>query len=113
MQAAIKRTIAYAPYADLLWLETKSPDLEQARYFARKIREKYPGKYVVQIMVFQLFLADQTFDRWLVYNLSPSFNWSQHGFTGSLSILMTGVDVSNCAVDVDLKNFLWELAREG
>ncbi|KAF8240746.1 isocitrate lyase and phosphorylmutase [Tricholoma matsutake] len=77
IEAAIKRTIAYAPYADLLWLETKSPDLEQARYFARKIREKYPGK-------------------WLVYNLSPSFNWSQHGFT-----------------DVDLKNFVWELAREG
>jgi len=76
-QAAIKRAIAYSPHADLLWLETKSPDLEQARYFARRIREKYPGK-------------------WFVYNLSPSFNWSQHGFT-----------------DVDLKNFVWELAKEG
>lgn len=39
--------MTFAPYADLLWLETKSPDLAQARYFARKIREKYPGKYVV------------------------------------------------------------------
>ncbi|KAG5643132.1 hypothetical protein DXG03_001522 [Asterophora parasitica] len=77
VEAAIKRTIAYAPYADLLWLETKAPDLEQARYFARKIKEKYP-------------------DKWLVYNLSPSFNWSQHGFS-----------------DVDLKNFVWELAKEG
>ncbi|KAF8079082.1 isocitrate lyase [Lyophyllum atratum] len=77
VEAAIKRTMAYAPYADLLWLETKAPDLEQARYFARKIREKYPGK-------------------WFVYNLSPSFNWSQHGFS-----------------DTDLKNFVWELAKEG
>ncbi|KAG6851376.1 hypothetical protein H0H93_005774 [Arthromyces matolae] len=77
VEAAIKRTMAFAPYADLLWLETKTPDLEQARYFARKIREKYPGK-------------------WFVYNLSPSFNWSQHGFS-----------------DADLKNFVWELAKEG
>lgn len=77
IEAAIKRTMAYAPYADLVWLETKAPDLEQARYFARKIREKYPGK-------------------WFVYNLSPSFNWSQHGFS-----------------DADLKNFVWELAKEG
>jgi isocitrate lyase len=43
--------MAYAPYADLLWLETKSPDLEQARYFARQIREKYPGKYVYRCLV--------------------------------------------------------------
>jgi isocitrate lyase len=43
-QPAIKRAIAFAPYADLIWLETKEPDLEQARYFARKIRAKYPGK---------------------------------------------------------------------
>lgn len=41
---AIKRSLTFAPYADLIWLETKTPDLEQARYFARKIREKYPGK---------------------------------------------------------------------
>ncbi|KAJ7597328.1 isocitrate lyase [Mycena floridula] len=77
VEAAIKRSIAFAPYADLIWLETKEPDLEQARYFARKIRQKYPGK-------------------WLVYNLSPSFNWSAHGFT-----------------DADLKSFVWELAKEG
>lgn len=56
--------MTFAPYADLLWLETKTPDLEQARYFARKIRAKYPGK-------------------WFVYNLSPSFNWSAHGFSGT------------------------------
>ncbi|KAF8320544.1 isocitrate lyase [Cantharellus anzutake] len=77
MEAAIARVLAYAPYSDLLWLETKKPDLEQARSFARRIRAKYPGK-------------------WLVYNLSPSFNWSAHGYS-----------------NVDLKNFVWELAREG
>ncbi|KDR85654.1 hypothetical protein GALMADRAFT_234647 [Galerina marginata CBS 339.88] len=77
IEAAIKRTLAYAQYADLLWLETKSPNLEQARYFSRKIRETYPGK-------------------WFVYNLSPSFNWSKHGFS-----------------DSDLKNFIWDLAKEG
>jgi isocitrate lyase len=36
--------MVFAPYADLIWLETKEPDLKQARSFARKIREKYPGK---------------------------------------------------------------------
>lgn len=77
VEAAIKRSMTFAPYADLLWLETKSPDLAQARYFARKIREKYPGK-------------------WFVYNLSPSFNWLKHRFS-----------------ETDLKNFIWELAKEG
>ncbi|KAG2149502.1 isocitrate lyase and phosphorylmutase [Suillus cothurnatus] len=77
LQAAIDRALVYAPYADLLWLETGKPDLAEARTFARKIREKYPGK-------------------WFVYNLSPSFNWSQAGFS-----------------DADLKNFIWELGKEG
>lgn len=77
IEAAIKRTLTFAPYADLVWLETKLPDLEQARYFARKIRAKYPNK-------------------WFVYNLSPSFNWAGHGFS-----------------DSDLKNFVWELGKEG
>jgi isocitrate lyase len=63
IEAATARAMAYAPYSDVLWLETKMPDLNQARGFARKIREKYPGK-------------------WFVYNLSPSFNWSAHGFSG-------------------------------
>lgn len=43
-QAAIKRTKAFAPYADLLWLETKSPDLKQAKYFSGKIKEDHPHK---------------------------------------------------------------------
>ena len=46
VEAAIKRELAFAPFADMIWLETKLPDLQQARYFSRKIREKYPGKCV-------------------------------------------------------------------
>ena len=63
IDAAVSRALAFAPYADMIWLETKTPDLKQAQSFARRIREKFPGK-------------------WLVYNLSPSFNWSGHGYTG-------------------------------
>ncbi|KAH8835636.1 isocitrate lyase [Flagelloscypha sp. PMI_526] len=62
IEPAIARATAFAPYSDLVWLETKTPDLEQARYFARKIREQHPGKG-------------------LIYNLSPSFNWAGHGFS--------------------------------
>jgi isocitrate lyase len=63
IDTAVSRALAFAPYADLIWLETKTPDLKQAQSFARRIREKFPGK-------------------WLVYNLSPSFNWSAHGYSG-------------------------------
>lgn len=59
--AATKRAIAFAPYADLLWLETAKPDVEQGAKFASEIRTAYPGKQ-------------------LVYNLSPSFNWMGQGF---------------------------------
>lgn len=44
IEPAIKRVQAFAAHADMLWLETKSPDLEQARNFARRLREKNPGK---------------------------------------------------------------------
>ena len=63
IDAAVSRALAIAPYADMIWLETKTPDLKQAQSFARRIRERFPGK-------------------WLVYNLSPSFNWSAHGYSG-------------------------------
>lgn len=53
----ISRGLAYAPYADLIWMETGHPDLEQAKAFADAIHEKYPGKM-------------------LAYNCSPSFNWA-------------------------------------
>jgi len=55
-QAAIARGLAYAPYADLIWCETATPDLEFAREFAEAIHAQYPGKK-------------------LAYNCSPSFNW--------------------------------------
>ena len=59
--AATKRAIEYAPYAELLWLETAEPSVEKAAGFASQIRQAYPGKQ-------------------LVYNLSPSFNWMDKGF---------------------------------
>ncbi|KAL8900782.1 MAG: hypothetical protein Q9207_005531 [Kuettlingeria erythrocarpa] len=59
--AATKRAKEFAPYADLLWLETAEPSVEKARGFAEEIRTAYPGKQ-------------------LVYNLSPSFNWMKQGF---------------------------------
>ncbi|GAA5959522.1 hypothetical protein JCM21900_004528 [Sporobolomyces salmonicolor] len=77
LPAALKRTLAFADTADLLWLETKAPDLKQAQTFAREIRSKFPNK-------------------WMVYNLSPSFNWSAHGFTPE-----------------QLKSFVWDLGKEG
>ncbi len=58
LDMAIERSIAYAPYADLLWFETSRPNLEEARIFSDAIHEKFPGKM-------------------LAYNCSPSFNWSQ------------------------------------
>jgi len=57
MEAGIARGLAYAPYADLIWMETSNPDLGQARQFAEAIHAKFPGKL-------------------LAYNCSPSFNWA-------------------------------------
>jgi isocitrate/methylisocitrate lyase len=57
-QSAIARSIAYAPYADLLWCETSKPDLEEARQIAEGIHAKYPEKM-------------------LAYNCSPSFKWKK------------------------------------
>src|SRR6059058_3437737 len=59
IDAAISRGLAYAPYADLVWFETSTPDLGEAREFAEAIHEKFPG-------------------RLLAYNCSPSFNWRKH-----------------------------------
>jgi len=57
---AINRAVAFAPYADLLWMETKKPIYSQAREFAEGVHAAYPG-------------------HWLAYNLSPSFNWDAAG----------------------------------
>ena len=43
--------MTFAPYADLLWLETKSPNLEQAKYISGKIRVIYPGKYATLVLM--------------------------------------------------------------
>jgi isocitrate/methylisocitrate lyase len=59
LDAAIARSLSYAPYADLLWLETSTPDFGEAREFATAVHERFPGKL-------------------LAYNCSPSFNWKQH-----------------------------------
>ncbi len=59
LESAIARGLAYAPYADLIWFETSTPDLGEAREFAQAIHERFPGK---------LF----------AYNCSPSFNWRKH-----------------------------------
>jgi isocitrate lyase len=55
---AIARSLAYAPYADLLWWETSEPNLEEAERFANEIHRQFPGKK-------------------LAYNCSPSFNWKK------------------------------------
>ncbi|MGB6986722.1 MAG: isocitrate lyase [Candidatus Aquilonibacter sp.] len=58
IDTCIARGLAYAPYADLLWMETSEPDIAVARQFAQAIRAKFPGKL-------------------LAYNCSPSFNWKK------------------------------------
>jgi len=59
LERSIARGLAYAPYADVIWMETSTPDLEQARMFAEAIHSKFPGKK-------------------LAYNCSPSFNWKKN-----------------------------------
>ena len=59
IEQGIDRGLSYAPYADLIWMETSNPDLGMAREFAQAIHEKYPNKL-------------------LAYNCSPSFNWASH-----------------------------------
>ena len=58
IEACIARALAYAPYADLLWMETSEPNVEEAERFAQAVRAEYPGKL-------------------LAYNCSPSFNWKK------------------------------------
>lgn len=59
LKAAIARGLSYAPYADLLWCETATPNLKEAKAFADAIHEKFPGKM-------------------MAYNCSPSFNWKKN-----------------------------------
>jgi isocitrate lyase len=59
MASAISRALQYAPYADLIWCETSTPDLKEAKEFAEAVRREHPTKL-------------------LAYNCSPSFNWKKH-----------------------------------
>ncbi len=59
LEAPIARALAYAPYSDLIWCETSTPDLEEARLFAEAVHKEFPEKK-------------------LMYNCSPSFNWKKH-----------------------------------
>ncbi len=59
IEPVIQRSLAYAPYADVLWFETSTPDMGEAKQFAEAIHAEFPGKL-------------------LAYNCSPSFNWKKH-----------------------------------
>jgi len=59
LKSSIARGLAYAPYADLIWCETSTPDLDEARRFAEAIKAQFP-------------------DKMLAYNCSPSFNWKKY-----------------------------------
>jgi isocitrate lyase len=59
LESPIARAIAYAPYADLIWCETSTPDLDEARRFAEAVKAEFP-------------------DKMLAYNCSPSFNWKKY-----------------------------------
>jgi isocitrate lyase len=59
IEPCIDRALAFAPYSDLLWMETSTPDLEVAKQFAEAVHAEYP-------------------DQMLAYNCSPSFNWKKH-----------------------------------
>jgi isocitrate lyase len=66
LEPVIARSLAYAPYADVLWFETSTPNMDEARAFAEAIHAEYPGKL-------------------LAYNCSPSFNWKQHLDDGQIA----------------------------
>lgn len=66
MERAVARGLAYAPYADVLWMETSTPSLDEAKNFAEVIHHHYPGKL-------------------LAYNCSPSFNWKKNLDSGTIA----------------------------
>jgi isocitrate lyase len=66
IEACIKRSLAYAPYADIVWFETSTPDMGEAREFAAAMHEQFPGKL-------------------MAYNCSPSFNWRKHLDDGEIA----------------------------
>jgi isocitrate lyase len=99
LDSAIARSLAYAPYADLLWFETSTPDLGEAAEFAQAINERFPGKL-------------------LAYNCSPSFNWRARlddeeiaGFQEQLAELGYKFQFVTLAGFHSLNEAMFELAR--
>jgi isocitrate lyase len=99
MEASIKRSLAYAPYADIVWFETSTPDMGEAREFAAAIHEHFPGKL-------------------MAYNCSPSFNWRKHlddeqiaGFQRELGELGYKFQFITLAGFHSLNAAMFELAR--
>jgi isocitrate lyase len=97
--ACINRSLAYAPYADIVWFETSTPDLGEAREFASAIHERFPGKL-------------------MAYNCSPSFNWRKHlgddeiaRFQGELGELGYKFQFITLAGFHSLNAAMFELAR--
>jgi isocitrate lyase len=103
---AIAKSLAAAPFADILWMETKTADLEDARQFADAIHAKYPEKM-------------------LAYNLSPSFNWDSTGMSedemkrfpeelGKMGFVFNFITYGGHQVDgVAAEEFASELRRDG
>jgi len=77
LQAAVNRALKFSPLSDMVWIETKEPNLRVAQSISSQILNHFPKQN-------------------LVYNLSPSFNWSAHGFS-----------------EQALKSFVWDLSRMG
>jgi isocitrate lyase len=90
LEAGIARGLAYAPYADVIWCETKTPDLEEAKRFADAIHDEYPDKI-------------------LAYNNSPSFNWKRHLELGAMGYRYQFITLAGWHL-INLGAF--ELARE-
>ena len=80
IEQAISRSLAYAPYSDLIWCETAAPNLEEAKKFADAIHKKYPGKI-------------------LAYNCSPSFNWKKH---------LSDEEIANFQVKIGNMGYKWQ-----
>jgi isocitrate lyase len=99
VELAIARAVAYAPYADMLWCETSTPDLEFARQFAEGVKREYP-------------------DKLLAYNCSPSFNWKKNlddytiqKFQTELGTMGYKFQFVTLAGFHALNHSMWELAR--
>jgi isocitrate lyase len=99
-EMAIARGLAYAPYADLVWCETSTPDLNEAKKFAEGIRSQFPNKK-------------------LAYNCSPSFNWARKLDAGTIAKFQRELGAMGYAFQFitlagfhSLNHAMFELARK-